>query len=182
MAAMFETVSVMKKGYDKDEVDDFFDLAREAYEGKTDEYVTHRDIHTCVFDVVRGGYNTDQVDAAMNRLENAFVAREKQIAVAQGGLATWTGILNEKAKTLYPRLGRPRGERFAHPTKGVGYRAEDVDNLCANLVKFFDGQIKITASELRTVTFSDAKGKKAYDEASVDAFMSRAIEVLLGVE
>lgn len=182
MAAMFETVSGFKKGYDTAEVDDFFEHARQVYEGSATEPLTHRDIHTCVFDVARGGYDTDQVDAALNRLENAFVGKEKQIVVAQGGPQAWAALLNDRAKALYPRLARPKGQRFSNPSKGVGYSAVEVDNLCANLVKFFDGKIKVTASELRTVTFGPAKGKKAYDEASVDAFMARAIEVLLGVE
>ncbi len=181
MAGMFDTVSGMKKGYDVDEVDDFFQHAREVYEGVASEPLTHRDIHTCVFDVVRKGYDTDQVDAALNRLENAFVAREKQLILAQGGPEAWSATLNERAQTLYPRLGRPRGERFAHP-KGNGYSIDEVDNLCANLVKFFDGKLRVTASELRSITFGAARGKNAYEEASVDAFMARAIEVLLGVE
>lgn len=182
MAAMFDTVGGLKKGYDKDEVDDFFDLAREVYEGVATEPLTHRDIHTCVFDVVRGGYNSDQVDAAMNRLENAFVAKEKQDVIAQGGPGLWAQTLNERAKSLYPRLARPSGARFSHPKSGAGYSVSNVDALCANLVKFFDGHIKITASELRAVTFEPAKGKNAYEENEVDAFMARAIEVLLGVE
>lgn len=182
MAGMFETVSGLKKGYDTVEVDEFFEHARQVYEGSATEPLTHRDIHTCVFDVSRGGYNTEQVDAALNRLENAFVGREKQLVTSQGGPQAWAAVLNERAKTLYPRLARPKGQRFSHPAKGAGYSVAEVDNLCANLVRFFDGKIKITASELRTVTFSSAKGRKAYDESSVDAFMARAIEVLLGVE
>jgi DivIVA domain-containing protein len=182
MAAMFDTVKGLKKGYDKDEVEDFFDHAREVYEGVATEPLTHRDIHTCVYDVVRGGYDSDQVDAAMNRLENAFVAKEKQDVIAQGGPGLWAQTLNERAKSLYPRLARPSGERFSYPDRGVGYAIEHVDALCANLVKFFDGNIKITASELRAVTFEAARGKNAYVEGEVDAFMARAIEVLLGVE
>lgn len=181
MSGMFQAVSGLKKGYDKSEVDDFFEHARQAYEGVASEPLTHKDIHTCVFDVVRGGYNTDQVDAAMNRLENAFVSKERETVTAQYGPDGWSHWLNERAKTLYPRLTRPNGSRFSHP-KGFGYNIDEVDALCANLVKFIDGKLRITASELREVTFSPAKRKNAYDEASVDAFMARAIEILLGVE
>ncbi|WP_435299821.1 DivIVA domain-containing protein [Timonella sp. A28] len=179
---MFTRVSGLKKGYDPDEVDDFFEHARDYYEGRTDEPLTHRDIHTCVFDVMYRGYDTDQVDAALNRLENAFVAKERQEIVAQQGQDQWSNVLNERARTMYPRLTRPAGEKFSHPRRGYGYASDEVDALCANLVKFFDGKIKVTADDLRVITFKRAKGKNAYDEGSVDAFMARGIEVLLGVE
>jgi len=181
MAAMFTKVKGMKKGYDADEVEDFFEHAREVYEGVSSEPLVHRDIHTAVFDVVRGGYDTDEVDAALNRLEDAFVAKERQTVVATQGQAAWANILNERARSMYPRLQRPHGEKFDHPRK-FGYSIEHVDALCDNLVRFFDGQLRVTAAELRVVTFPQAKGKNAYDEASVDAFVARGVEILLGVE
>jgi hypothetical protein len=38
------------------------------------------------------------------------------------------------------------------------------------------------SSSARSATFGRARGPEAYEEASVDAFFSRAVEVLLGVE
>lgn len=182
MASMFTKVSGLRKGYDTDEVDDFFAHARMVYEGANVEPLVHRDIHTAVFDVVRGGYDTDEVDGALNRLEDAFVTKERQDTIAQQGQAAWSALLNERARSMYPRLKRPSGDKFSHPRKGYGYSIEHVDALCENLVRFFDGQLKVNASELRMVTFPRAKGKNAYEEAEVDAFVARGVEVLVGVE
>lgn len=50
------------------------------------------------------------------------------------------------------------------------------------LAKFFDEDAPLTAEEVRAVTFRLAKGNKAYNEAIVDAYLARAVEVLLSVE
>lgn len=182
MATMFTQVTGLRRGYDRAEVDEFFEFARRVYEDQTDEVLSHRDIHTALFDLTRSGYVTAEVDAALDRLENAFVARNRQTVIGQQGPQGWSAFLNEQAKTLYPRLTRMPGERFAHPSKGRGYKSAEVDQMCRDLIDFFDGKKKITAAEIRSLTFTSARGKKAYEETSVDAFMARAIEVLLGVQ
>ena len=50
------------------------------------------------------------------------------------------------------------------------------------LAAFFDKGDPLKSTQLRKLTFSAAKANKAYDEASVDAFIERAIEVLMRVE
>ena len=91
--------------------------------------------------------------------------------------------LAERARSLYGRLGRPDGEKFAPADRGSqGYDKDDVDDLCDRLIGYFDRQEPLTAGDIRSATFGRARGPEAYDEASVDAFLSRAVEVLLGVE
>jgi DivIVA domain-containing protein len=91
--------------------------------------------------------------------------------------------LAERARSLYGRLGRPDGEKFAPADRGSqGYDKDDVDDLCDRLIGYFDRQEPLTAGDIRSATFGRARGTDAYDEASVDAFLSRAVEVLLGVE
>lgn len=182
MATMFTKVTGLRRGYDVSEVDEFFEFARQVYEDQTDEELSHRDIHTAVFGLTRAGYVTAEVDAALDRLENAFVARNRQVVMGQHGQQGWSAFLNRQAKTLYPRLTRAAGDRFSHPHKGRGYKASEVDQMCQDLIDFFDGKKKITAAQIRTLTFGSARGKNAYEETSVDAFMARAIEVLLGVQ
>jgi DivIVA domain-containing protein len=182
-STLFSTVSKMRTGYDPDEVDDFFDHARQAYEGRTPEPMTNADIATSTFELVRGGYNTHEVDAALDRLEGAFIARQRAEFVNQRGQEAWMGALAERARTLYGRLGRRDGQKFATAERGQqGYDIDDVDALCDRLVGYFDRQEPLTAAELRSATFGRAKGADAYAEASVDKFLARAIEVLLGVE
>jgi len=183
VSALFSTVSAMRTGYDRDEVEEFFDHARQAYEGRTAEPLTHADIQVSTFDLVRGGYDTHEVDAALDRLEAAFIARQRAEYVAAHGQEAWMAALADRARTMYGRLGRPDGEKFAPAERGEqGYDPDDVDALCDRLVAYFDRQEPLTSAEIRSATFGRAKGSDGYAEGPVDRFFARAIEVLLGVE
>ena len=180
---MFRTVSALRSGYDPDEVDDFFGHARTVYETGPAGALAAKDVRGVSFDMVRGGYVTAAVDAALDRLESAFVARQRAEFVAEHGQQAWMDRLGEQARTLYGRLGRPDGDRFAPPAgRAQGYEASDVDAICHRLVAFFDQGAPLTSGEVRSATFRARRGKDAYGEPAVDAFMARAVEVLLGVE
>ncbi|GAA3812151.1 DivIVA domain-containing protein [Cellulomonas soli] len=180
---MFRTVSGLRSGYDPDEVDEFFEHARLVYEQGPPGTVSGKDVRDVAFEMVRGGYVTSAVDSALDRLEAAFVARERAEFVAEHGQQAWMDKLGEHARTLYGRLSRPDGDRFAPPEgRHVGYEAADVDALCHKLVGFFDNGVALTAAEVRAVTFRRRKGRDAYGRQAVDAFVGRAVEVLLGVE
>ncbi len=180
---MFRTVPSMRYGYDPDEVDEFFSHARQMYESGPAGALSGKDVRRVSFDMVRGGYVTAAVDAALDRLEAAFVARSRAEFIAARGQTAWLGRLGEQARTLYGRLGRPDGDRFAPPQgRQPGYEPADVDALCRRLIAYFDTGAPLTAAEVRTATFRRRTGRDAYDEASVDAFCGRAVEVLLGVE
>ncbi len=180
---MFRTVSSLRHGYDPDEVDEFFAHARQMYEAGPAGALSGKDIRKVSFDMVRGGYVTAAVDAALDRLEAAFVARARADHVAQHGQEGWLGKLGDQARTLYGRLGRPDGDRFSPPKgRAQGYEPADVDELCRRLIAYFDNGTPLSAGEVRTATFRRRKGRDAYDEVSVDAFCGRAVEVLLGVE
>jgi DivIVA domain-containing protein len=180
---MFRTVSRLHTGYDPREVDDFFERARGVYEGKVEETLTGRDVRSTAFGLVRGGYVTTAVDAALDRLEAAFVARAREQYVATHGQAAWMSELADGARTLYGRLTRPDGERFAPARRGEpAYDRAEVDALCRRLIAYFDHGQPLTAQEVRSATFARRRGAGGYAEAPVDAFCARAVEVLLGVE
>lgn len=183
MTRMFRTVGRLSTGYDPDQVDTFFTHARRAYEGDPGEPLTGQDVRRAAFDLVRGGYATTHVDAALDRLERAFAARERTDYVARHGQQAWMEHLAGQARTLYDRLRRPDGERFAPPRRGEqGYACADVDALCHRLVDYFDRGTPLTSEEIRHATFGRARGRDAYGEGPVDAFCDRAVEVLMGVE
>ncbi|NMR19577.1 DivIVA domain-containing protein [Cellulomonas fimi] len=180
---MFRTVSRLRSGYATDEVDEFFDHARRVYEAQVAEALTGRDVRSIAFDVVRGGYSIRAVDGALDRLEAAFVARTREEFVAQHGQQAWMDQLADGARTLYGRLTRPDGERFAPAHRGEpGYEPADVDALCQRLVAYFDRGEPLTAQAVRSATFRRRGGRRGYAEGPVDAFCDRAVEVLLGVE
>lgn len=180
MADMFPRVSATGTGYDREQVDRFFTDARAAYEGGGG--MSAEDVRRSAFDLVRGGYRPSTVDAALDRLENAFVQRERTAFMEEHGQDAWMAEVAHRATALYPRLNRPAGLRFAPPRRGRGYDREDVDVVLDRLVDYFDSGRPLSAMDLRTVTFASARRTRAYDEGPVDAFLDRAVDILLAVE
>ena len=139
-------------------------------------------MRTVAFDLVRAGYRTGAVDAALDRLEAALVQRRRDAFIAEHGQQAWMDRVAELATTLYPRLVRPAGVRFVAPDSGRGYSRDAVDDVMDQLVAYFDADADLSAGELRAVTFPSARGGDAYAEGPVDAYLDRAVEVLLAVE
>lgn len=181
---MFPLAGKMVTGYDRKQVEDFFSRARQSYEASDPqgETMTEHDVRSVAFDLVRSGYDTAAVDEALDRLESAIVQRRRERYIAARGQSAWMEDIAELATTLYPRLVRPAGERFAAPASGRGYEREAVDELLDRMVAYFDDDGELSAAEIRRATFPGARGAKAYNEAVVDAFLDRAVEVLLAVE
>lgn len=178
----FPRAGFFTRGYDPSQVDEFFAKARKAYEGGVPaEKFSAAQVRGAHFDLVRRGYQTSAIDQAMDRLEAAFVRRDRADNVAVNGSQAWMERVAQRATTLYPRMLRPRGKRFAHPD-GKGYDAAQVDELLDRLAEYFDSDEGMTSAEIRNATFKTAKNEKSYKEGVVDAYLSRAIEVLLAVE
>ena len=128
--AEFPRVGFFSKGYDCGQVDAFFEDARRAYEGGVPpEQFSAEQVRLATFELKNRGYQIEAVDGAMNRLEAAFINRDRADSVAAEGEAAWYDRVADRATTLYPRLQRPRGERFSNPTSGRGYSCEEVDDL-----------------------------------------------------
>lgn len=181
MGDMFRSCQFFETGYNKASVEAFFTRAKRSYEEESTE-VTSEIIRSTAFRLQRGGYDTHAVDRALDRLETSFALRERANAIASTGRARWIEHLSEQAKTLYPRLGRPRGERFDGAAKGhMAYDCDQVDDLLDKITAYFDEGSGVTVEELRQATFKRRIGKNGYAEGPVDAFIDRAIEVLLGV-
>ncbi|HEY0215714.1 MAG TPA: DivIVA domain-containing protein [Cellulomonas sp.] len=180
---MFRRVAGVRTGYHTEEVDDFFAHAKAVYESGPAGALSSKDVRTVAFDLVRHGYSTSAVDAALDRLEAAFVARARADFITERGRQAWLETLAEQARTLYGRLTRPDGERFDRPHgRQAGYDIDDVDDLCHRLVAYFDQNVPLTAQEVRASVFTRKKGAGAYAEGPVDAFLERAVDVLLAAE
>lgn len=177
---MFPKVRFTQSGYDAGQVEEFFDVARSDYE--TGGSMTAGDVREVAFDLVRGGYNPTAVDEAMDRVELALVVRERLAFIDEHGQDAWMKEVADRATGLYPRLTRPEGLRFRPPARGKGYERRAVDQVLARLVEFFDSGRPVSSQDLRTVTFPAAPASRAYDEGPVDAFLDRAIDILLAVE
>jgi len=182
MAETFPRSGRWSSGYAVEQVDTFFEEARAAYESDADGGMTADDVRSAAFDLVRHGYDPAHVDAALDRLEGAFVKRARARSIRTEGQGVWMEDVAKRATTLYPRLVRPAGERFAPPERGRGYDSVAVDALLDRIVDYFDSGAELSAAEVRSATFPSASGDRAYGEGAVDAFLDRAVDVLLAVE
>lgn len=180
---VFTRKSFFGRGYDTEQVDEFFDFAADAFNGlvPADDF-SFAQIRCTAFDLVRQGYSTVEVDKALDKLESAFVARDRENYIKEHGQDKWNEHLADYATTLYPRMLRPAGQRFIHPEKGQGYAIEEVDAFLDRLAAFFDKGAPLASQDVRNLTFNAKRRSNAYDEAVVDTYLARVLEILLAVE
>lgn len=179
----FPHVGRFQKGYDPQQVDEFLDKAHGFYEHDElpDEFDSEF-IYGATFDLVRGGYSTQHVDRALERLEVAYWQRRRAEQVEESGAESWLNQVYDIAATLYPRLSRQPGERFDEPAKGKGYAKKDVDEVLDKISTYFDGNVELTAQDIRRASFPQARKSNAYDMTVVDVYLDRVISVLQAVE
>lgn len=181
MSDMFPRVSSWQRGYNPEQVDHYFSIAHEIYVDSDVDEMDSEGVRTVAFDIVRGGYDPARVDAALDRLEAAFLQRRRADFVARNGRQAWMDEVAQLATTLYPRLLRPDGERFAEP-KTRGYAKDEVDDLMERIAGYFESSEPLTAAEVRAAIFPTARKSQAYAEGPVDRYLARVVEVLLSVE
>ena len=171
-----------RPGYNIDEVEDFLEEARRAYTADrgTAGIVSAESIRRMAFSIKKGGYAPAQVDAALERLEDAFAARERERALAEAGDAAWYAKARSTAQVILDRLARKRGKRFHRVSPFTnGYRAKDVDEFADRLVDYFQHGKAMSIDEVRTVVFRSEKG--GYREVQVDLLLDAVINVMLAV-
>lgn len=168
------------RGYDTDEVDEFLAAARHAYDSDPGSTLTAEDIRHTAFAMTKGGYSTSHVDAALERLEDAFAVREGEIARAERGDSAWFEEARSTAQVILDRLQRPQGQRFDRVSfLTPGYNRQDVDRFAARLMKYFQDGRPMSVEEVRTVTFRAQHG--GYREAQVDLLLDSVTDVMLAV-
>ncbi|WP_295121110.1 DivIVA domain-containing protein [uncultured Leifsonia sp.] len=171
-----------KLGYDVDQVDDFLMNARVAYDAdpSSGAKLTASDIRHTAFSMAKGGYSTSHVDAALERLEDAFAAREREAARSAASDAEWFEQARTTAQAILDRLERPVGQRFQRVSLlTLGYNRQDVDRFAGRLVKYFQDGRPMSVEEVRTVTFREQRG--GYREAQVDLLLDSVTDVMLAV-
>ena len=182
----FRLVGHKEIGYNVKQVDVFLDRAR-AYFLNTDtsgEAITSHDVRTASFEPARGGYDAQSVDAAMDRIEDEFVLREKELLIKSDGDKAWMVKIGKAAAVLRARLHRPDGERFRRPKrKNVqSYNVEDVDVLCRELLTYIEENGELSVDVVRRAVFSPARGPEGYEESQVDAFLDRVVELVASID
>ncbi|WP_155848430.1 DivIVA domain-containing protein [Arthrobacter sp. 35W] len=183
--APFGRVASKDYGYNVKQVDQFLDRARAFYtsEDTSHKALTSHEVRAVSFDPAKGGYEARAVDAALDRLEDVFVQRERDELIAAKGEDAWLLQIGKIASVLRGRLHRPDGERFRRAKGRVAsYSTDDVDALCVELVKYFEEDKPLSVDVIRRAVFAPATGAAGYDEAQVDAFLDRVVEMMASID
>jgi DivIVA domain-containing protein len=169
------------KGYDVEQVEAFLTRARVAYEDAgRGPAMTSWHVRTVGFDLVRGGYDVEAVDAALDRIEDAFARREKQRGEERAGAGGWQTQLRTQEQSLRAQLSRPDGQRFPRGTGlELTYDVGQVDDLCQRIEDSFASGRPMAPDDVRLAVFKSRRGSRGYREASVDAFLDRVVELLV---
>ncbi len=155
--------------------------ARSAYDANDETIgLTAEEIRHTAFAMQKGGYSPAHVDAALERLEDAFAARERERATRIVGEQAWVNEARTTAQVLVNRFGRPPGHRFARTSfLTIGYNSADVDRLANKLVTYFQDGSLLTVDDVRTAVFRPKRG--GYREAQVDVVLDSVVDVMLAV-
>ncbi len=182
MSSTFPRARKSRRGYAVDQVDEFLEDARRAYnvEPGNPAGLESDDIRHTSFALQKGGYSPTHVDAALERLEDAFANRERESARAKMGDAAWFNIARTNAKEIIDRLARPKGHRFRRA--GIlrdGYDRKQVDAFADRLSDYFLKATPMSVDDVRLIAFRPVKG--GYSESQVDYFLDSVIAVMLAV-
>ena len=182
----FTLVGPKEVGYNVKQVDVFLEQAR-AYFLNADSHgkaITSHDVRTAAFDPAKGGYSAQAVDAALDRIEDEFVLREKDTLIAAEGEKAWLIKIGKSASALRARLHRPDKERFRRPGRrnAQSYNVDDVDVLCRELLVYIEGNGELSVDVVRRAVFAPARGDEGYEECQVDAFVDKVVELMAAVD
>ncbi len=178
-----------QRGYDVAQVDDFLAAVHAALQdappGPGPEHgsgtVLSTLVRAAVFAGARGGYRPEAVDELLDAAEESLAAAERERCLRARGPEAWQEHLDALTRLLRNRLDRPRTQRFRRPSRAraQGYSAAHVDVLCERLGARLEGAAPLEPAELRRAVFPPAQGERSYEEQQVDAFLDRAVQLLL---
>lgn len=184
--ASFERVRGNEFGYNAKQVDQFLQSARVALETPQAAInaISSADVRGVSFDPVKGGYSAAVVDAALDRLEDAFARRERDELIAARGEDAWLREIGKLSGILRGRLHRPDGERFRRPAKKKvrSYNIADVDKVCYDLIGYLEEDQPLSVDSVRRAVFRPAAGQDGYEETQVDAFLDRVVELMAAID
>ncbi|TFC52379.1 DivIVA domain-containing protein [Cryobacterium sp. TmT2-59] len=184
MTTTFPRTPKKTLGYNTAQVESFLAAARKAYDATDDggegAPLTAETIRHTAFSLHKGGYSPAHVDAALERLEDAFATRDRDRATRAQGKEAWLEEAHDLAQVLVNRLGRADHHRFSRVSiLTVGYSRVDVDRFASRLVRYFEDGFPVTIEDVRCAVFRPQRG--GYREAQVDVVLDGVIDVMLAV-
>lgn len=176
----FPRISSSRLGYDVQQVESFLQEARASYDGREGAGMSAADIRRRSFAMQKGGFSPPHVDAAMERLEDAFAARERERAQQERGTAAWYDAARTDAQVILNRLDRPAKQKFDRTSiLSIGYSCADVDGFASRLSRYFQDAQPMSVDQVRTAVFRRQRG--GYREAQVDLVLDSVTDVMLAV-
>lgn len=191
--ANIERVGKRRKGYDVRQVDAFLEQAHALYEQDGVE-LKRSDIQDASFDIVKGGYSIPQVDATLERLEQAVSDKDTSYEIAELGRVAWKAQVEALYRQLDAHASRADGERFAPGApKQPSYDRKQVDRLIDRIMDKAEAELdrissgadtesdddtKLTSQYVSDVMFTQRKGKRGYDERQVDYYLNACVDLL----
>lgn len=182
VSSTFPRTRNSRRGYDIDQVEDFLEDARAAYNSEPGAPVVldAEAIRRTSFALHKGGYSPTHVDAALERLEDAFAGRERDRARAMAGDDAWFAAARSNAREIIDRLARPRGQRFRTVNfLSGGYDRKQVDAFSDRLSDYFLKATPMSVDDVRTISFRPRRG--GYSEVQVDHLLDSVVAVMLSV-
>ncbi len=177
MSFSFPAAKPNQAGYEQSEVDAFIASAREQFLHPDARNLTALDLRRTEFTIRKGGYSVSAVDAAIDRLEDAFADRELKAKMALGGHHSLVTRAIAIKELLRGRLNRPKGRRFKNTGLILrGYDRKQVDAFLASVAAHLDSGQTLNLDSVRRAVFRVKRG--GYAESQVDAFIDRVIELL----
>lgn len=200
-ASAIEYAPKRKWGYDAGQVNAFLEHAHHLYEGEGNQ-LTQSDIQNVSFDLKKGGYIIEQVDAALSRLERAVIDKQTQWELSHLGQDAFRTQNEDLFSAIARRAERDHGARFADGMRSQpSYDRKQVDSLidqitsrCSAQLGHDDGRLgalkefetddlaDVTSSTVSNVIFTQRKGARGYDERQVDYFLSACVNLLSRLE
>jgi DivIVA domain-containing protein len=181
MSTTFPRTRGRRLGYDTSEVEKFLAQARAAYDDRrAKQPLTSAEIRRAAFSMQRGGYATAAVDAALERLEDAFAARERERSARGTSERAYYANTRALAKEIIARLERPHRQKFTRTGfLTVGYSTRDVDRFADNIRAYFEEGAPLGVDDVREAAFRPKRN--GYQEAQVDLLIDGLVEVMQAV-
>lgn len=177
MSYEFSRAGEGKRGYEPEQVNDFLSYAREQFANPLSQVLSAESVRSTRFKLVKNGYSISAVDAAMEKLEDVFAARELEQTIQVIGIQEFRDLLAQGQELLASRLTRRRGRRFKR--RGFpysGYNRRQVERFCSQVATHLSQSTELSVKQVRLVAFKTQRG--GYAEYQVDAFIEKVVEVL----
>ena len=162
----FPKVAKGKLGYSIEEVDLLIARARDQYSGSLAGTLDWRELTSHVFTMEKAGYQPEAVDAAIDKLQDTFAAKDLT-----------SNAITQLRITLLGRVSRPKGKRFSRAgVMRLGYSRSQVDAVIKVVEEYLEGGEKLLIDEIRKMRFKVQRG--GYIESQVDSYIDRLVELI----